>query len=168
MKKPSKNHQTKLGPIQRFLNNPGYGKHDRRIPREKTKEEIENGRLLYESICAVFLGVNRRGGASLHETYGIDLYGSESERAALKKLDTDTSWQEVKLEWIEQFHGVGGLTFLDDIGLRYYTPAYFRWYFERDHLSDSMVTDSLITNFTWGEFEAFDPDGSHAKKLRIF
>lgn len=168
MKKRSKDNQATLGPIQRFLNNPKYQKFDLRVPRERSKEEIETGALLYQNLHAAFLGVDRNGGISLHETYGKDLYGDAAELAALRRLDTDKSWQEVQLEWIENFSGVGGLHFLNDIGLRYYTPAYFRWYLERDHLSESMITDTLIYSFTWGEIDGYEPKGQTAERLKVF
>lgn len=142
------------GPLQRFISNPKYHKFNASIPREKSKEEIENGYLLYQKIKAVFSNVDRRDGISLHQTYAIDLYGSAAERDALKKLDTDKTWEDVKLEWIENFSDIGGLCFFDDIGFRYYTPVYFRWYLERGHLSDSNLNDFIIFHFTEENIDA--------------
>ena len=64
----------------------------------------------------------RGHGVSLHETWVIDRYGSMRERKKARKLDTDQHWWEVRDEWIEEFGGVGGLSFLDDKGFTYYLP----------------------------------------------
>jgi hypothetical protein len=70
----------------------------------------------------------RGHGVSLHETWVIDRYGSMRERKKARKLDTDQHWWEVRDEWIEEFGGVGGLSFLDDKGFTYYLPAYMSYW----------------------------------------
>jgi hypothetical protein len=64
----------------------------------------------------------------LHETRVIDMYGSADERRHARMQDTDNHWWEVRDDWIEQFDGVGGLSFLDDLGFRYYLPAYMSYW----------------------------------------
>jgi len=75
-----------------------------------------------EQITKAFEGVSREDGVTLHEARVIDDYGSEEERAAARKIDTDSHWQDVPVEWIEQLHDA--LCFLDPKGWRYYLPAY--------------------------------------------
>src|SRR5688500_16982415 len=79
---------------------------------------------LIGEIRKVFSKLDRKGGVSLHETYVIDGYGTKREREKARMKDTDVHWWEVRDEWIEEFGGVGGLSFLDEIGFRYYLPAY--------------------------------------------
>jgi hypothetical protein len=76
-------------------------------------------------ITAVFDGVSREDGVTLHETGVIDGYGSEDERAKARLLDTESRWQDVPDDNIRNFHPV--LNFLDSKGFRYYIPAYMIW-----------------------------------------
>jgi len=83
---------------------------------------------MLEEIGRVFRGVKRGQGITLHETEVMDHYGSKEQRQAARRKDTDQDWREVRDEWIEEFGGVGGLTFLDAEGFRYYLPAYMSYW----------------------------------------
>ena len=81
-----------------------------------------------DEIRKVFGDVQRGDGVTLHETEVIDMYGSQDARRQARGLDADCHWWEVRDEWIEQFGGVGGLSFLDDAGFHYYLPAYMSYW----------------------------------------
>jgi hypothetical protein len=71
-----------------------------------------------------FSSVTREGGVSWAESVVIDDWGSESECAAARARDTDTSWMQlVEDENWSGWTGCGGFSFLDDIGFRYYAAA---------------------------------------------
>jgi len=79
---------------------------------------------LLAEIYEVFPGGSRQGGVSWSESVVIDLYGSPEERAEARAKDRDTRWQDVLDDpnWNPD-RGVGGWSFLDAIGFRYYLPA---------------------------------------------
>jgi len=83
---------------------------------------------LIMEIQRAFRNVERGNGVTLHETEAIDFYGSDEERRNARAKDTDRNWQEVDDRWIEEFGGVGGLSFLDEEGFRYYLPAYMTYW----------------------------------------
>jgi len=89
--------------------------------RDLRADEAERLRVLAE-IEAAFDGVSREDGVTLHEADVIDHYGGDDERAAARKLDTETRWQDADLK---TFGSV--LCFLDVKGFRYYIPAYLCW-----------------------------------------
>lgn len=78
---------------------------------------------LIDEIYDAFRAVNRSGGVSWSEAYVIDMYGSPKEREQARKKDKEASWPElVDSDW-RDCPGVGGWSFLDPIGFRYYLPA---------------------------------------------
>lgn len=92
-----------------------------RIGPEKI-ERVREG--LIAQIYEAFKGVTRAGGISWSETFVIDDYGSEEECAAARARDTDTKWEELVDDpgWV-LYDGIGGFSFIDTIGFRYYLPA---------------------------------------------
>ena len=94
-----------------------------------------------EQITKAFEGVSREDGISLHEARVIDDWGGEEERAAARKIDTDSRWQDIPVEWIEQLHDV--LSFLDSKGWRYYLPAYML-YALKFYKTSSNACDSAL------------------------
>ena len=108
---------------------------------------------LIEEINVAFDGVSRENGVSLSESWVIDNYGSDEERTEARKQDTETRWQDVPDEAIA--HGYSCLSFLDEIGFRYYIPAYMVWslrYIDIENLDDpnhdSMSFESLVYALT--------------------
>lgn len=106
---------------------------------------------LIEEISAAFDGVSREGGVSLSESWIIDDYGSEEERAEARKQDTEVRWQDVPDMGI--CYGYSCLSFLDDIGFHYYVPAYIVWCLRNMDdeapeapILDSMTLESLISS----------------------
>jgi hypothetical protein len=67
------------------------------------------------------------------------MYGSDAERQAARKKDTDQRWWEVRDEWIESFSGIGGLSFLDEAGFRYYLPAYMSYFLRKREEPNSLT-----------------------------
>jgi hypothetical protein len=81
---------------------------------------------LIEEITQAFDGVSRENGVSLSESWVIDDYGSDEERAEARRKDTETRWQDVPDEDIG--FGYSCLNFLDEIGFHYYIPAFVVWF----------------------------------------
>jgi hypothetical protein len=132
------------GPVREFIENPDYEFTTIDPRRIKSEPELLNEQRLLEELDRAFADVQREDGISLHETFAVDLYGTMRERRDLRKLDTDTNWREVKDEWIESINGVGGIAFLDELGFKYYLPAYLRWYIRRENVSASCDLDSVF------------------------
>lgn len=78
---------------------------------------------LLTEIEQTFAGVDRKGGVSWGESRVIDDYGTEKERAAARAKDAEGSWQGLLGTGWTPESGVGGFSFLDAIGFRYYLPA---------------------------------------------
>ncbi len=108
-------------------------------PLDVLKEAARS--VVIEQITKAFEGVSREDGVSLHEARVIDDWGSDCERAAARKIDTDTRWQDVPVEWIEQLHDA--LSFLDPKGWRYYLPAYML-YSLKFYTTSSNAVDSAV------------------------
>jgi len=88
-------------------------------PYEQRKQAV------IEEITAAFDGVSREGGVSLSEAWVIDDCGSDKKRAKARKKDAETRWQDVPEKDIA--YGSSCLSFFDEIGFRYYLPAYIVW-----------------------------------------
>jgi hypothetical protein len=89
--------------------------------------DLEQRRVaILAEIEAAFRSASRRGGVSWNETGAIDDYGSEQYRAAARAVDKDTHWTEVAADpnWNPEEQHWGGFSFLDQVGFRYYLPAY--------------------------------------------
>lgn len=99
---------------------------------------------LISEIHAAFKEVSRGRGVSLHEARAIDNYESDLEREKARKLDTDSSWDEVPDKDIEYFHDV--FSFFDEEGFRYYLPAYMIWAVKYFDVSGSCSSDNVIYN----------------------
>lgn len=84
------------------------------IERDAVVREIE----------IAFASVGRGGGVSWSEALVIDRYGTTAERAAARSQDRDRHWRDVAADpsW-DPSPGLGGFSFLDPIGFRYYLPA---------------------------------------------
>ena len=90
---------------------------------------------LIREITAAFDGVSREDGITLHEAQALDDYAGPDERAEVRKLDTETRWQDVPSEDISQGDSV--LSFLDPKGFRYYIPAFLIWYLTTEEDSNT-------------------------------
>lgn len=79
---------------------------------------------LIEQIIEAFRGVTRVGGVSWREASVIDSYGTDDERDAARALDTERDWLELLGPGRWRPDPSGELSFLDEIGFRYYlAPA---------------------------------------------
>ena len=96
-------------------------------------------RVILDETRHVFGDVDRGSGVTLHETEVIDMYGSADAREQARRKDTDHHWWEVRDEWIDQFGGVGGLSFLDEAGFRYYLPAYMSYWIRTGEEPNSLA-----------------------------
>ena len=73
----------------------------------------------------------------------IDCHGTREERFKARRLDTDTRWQEVRDEWIEDLSSAP--YFLDEKGFRYYLPAIMIWELKHGGSSDSAAGDNVCS-----------------------
>jgi len=80
---------------------------------------------LATEIEQAFDGVTRQDGTTLHEGRILDDYGSEEERLAARREDTEGRWQDVSGETIEELYDA--IAFLDARGFCYYLPTYMVW-----------------------------------------
>jgi|ERR1043165_2005047 hypothetical protein len=83
--------------------------------------ETERQALLLD-IVGAFRNVSCEDGITLHEAAVIDRRGSEADRVHARLLDTQSSWQDVPEDEIENHYSA--LAFFDAKALRYYIPAY--------------------------------------------
>jgi hypothetical protein len=112
---------------------------------------------MLSEIRKVFGKVERGEGETLHETLVIDDYGNQEERHQARRRDTDCHWWEVRDEWIEEFEGVGGLSFLDATGFRYYCPAYMSFWLRRKREPNSFAFQLQSEKF-WKFDSLFSPE----------
>jgi hypothetical protein len=79
---------------------------------------------LIARIREAFKHVSRAGGISWSETVVIDNYGTDEERAVARGRDTERGWTHLLDDpaWSPEA-GIGGFSFLDPIGFRYYLGA---------------------------------------------
>ncbi|RYG46715.1 hypothetical protein EON79_09410 [bacterium] len=79
---------------------------------------------LLAHIEEVFAGVGREGGVSWSEAEVRDMYGTPEDQAKARAQDREAGWQSLvdDPKW-RPTCGVGGWTFLDAVGFRYYLPA---------------------------------------------
>jgi len=94
------------------------------VPSYLDQERVE----LLANIDVAFAGAGRAGGVSWSEALVIDDYGTDEERVAARSSDRERSWKDLvdDPEWNPD-SGMGGFSFLDAVGLRYYfAPAMVR------------------------------------------
>jgi len=101
-----------------------------------------------EAIQLAFADVPR-GAVSLHEAQLMDDYASPKERAAARRLDTQSNWNRVSDSAIEQC--TSALCHLDPEGWRHYVPAYMIWSLRNFRETESLVSDSMIYTFNLPE-----------------
>lgn len=79
---------------------------------------------LIDAIREAFRDVSRAGGISWSECDVLDGYGSPEECAEARASDKDRHWSELvdDPKW-QPFPGMGGFSFIDGIGFRYYLPV---------------------------------------------
>lgn len=84
-----------------------------------TTEEVR------DLIEAAFRDIRLGSGVSLHQTEVLDEYGGEAEQAAARARDELDDWRKVAVDpELKAVHGIGGPSFMDAEGLRFYLPAY--------------------------------------------
>jgi hypothetical protein len=88
----------------------------------------EEARKILEAIRRDFDEVRPECAITLHETLELDGCGAVQAGLAARKRDTDKHWWEVRDEWLGEVNGIGGLSFLNDAGFRYYLPAYMSYW----------------------------------------
>jgi hypothetical protein len=93
------------------------------MAEKPVRRDSEHEKLVAE-IHKAFAEVSREGGVSWSESVVVDDNGSDERRAAARMLDKEASWQDLVKdpEW-DSSTGVGGWSFLDAVGFRYYLPA---------------------------------------------
>lgn len=117
--------------------------------KPRLPESDEKRAALMAEITAVFDGVSRGDGVTLHETNAIDDYASPAERGRARAKDRERRWQDVPDEDLRTHDG---LSFFDAKGFRYYLPAYLVWYLKNcdTTASDSNTFASVIYSLGGG------------------
>ncbi|MEM9913340.1 MAG: DUF6714 family protein [Planctomycetota bacterium] len=118
---------------------------EKRAPDWRTLDEVDKARLqkVLDDIEKSFHGVTRAGGVSLHETVEIDSGGLDQSHPN-DNSDTGHDWRQVPTRDLAEVCGIGGISFLDPIGWRYYLPAYMTWWLNGGQDSDSIASDDVI------------------------
>lgn len=83
---------------------------------------VERDAIIAE-IERAFKDVGRGGGISWSECEVIDDYGRGAERNKARRSDRETHWRELvdDKKW-NPFPGMGGFSFIDQVGFKYYLP----------------------------------------------
>ena len=100
-------------------------------------------------IRRAFGKVSRDDGVTLHEALVIDNYGSDAERSAARRLDTDCRWEDVPDQLIQE--NDSALCFLDPKGFCYYLPAYMVWSLRNYETSESFSVNHPILSLVLSE-----------------
>lgn len=111
-------------------------------------------------ITRAFDGVERGSGLMLHEADVQDFGGDWAEA---RRKDTDTRWQDVPDEAIEDC--ITALCIVDDAGFRYYLPAYMIWTLNYYRTPGSTLIDHAIYclhPLDTSRFAAFTPAQAQA------
>src|SRR5262245_43324220 len=114
-------------------------------------------RSIIEAVHHAFRGVTP-GAISLHEAEVIDVWGSNEERAAARRIDKENSWEEIPDQHIEEC--TSALSHVDPESWRYYIPRYMEWSLHNFRTSDSVVSDFTIYSFA--------PSGKNKPELREY
>ncbi len=114
---------------------------------------------LIAEITAAFDGIAREDGVSLREGDAIDGCVSDKKRAAARRLDTDTRWQDVSNADLLDYYN--SLVYLDAKGFRYYLPAYIVY-----DLRQSVNYEYGVSGYTLSHLYPPD-DGSQWERLRL-
>jgi len=95
-----------------------------RSPRWLTSDEVREK--IITLIERAFHNVTRDGGATLHQMDLIDGGWPMTEKAMTdaEKKDPEIRWQDISATKLSKFHE--SLSFLDDLGFRFYLPAFMR------------------------------------------
>lgn len=95
-----------------------------RMSRELPQHLVTERDAVLALIAESFRDVSRAGGVSWSESVVIDGFGSKQQCEGARDTDCDRSWQELVDDpsW-KHDAGVGGFSFLDPIGFRYYIPG---------------------------------------------
>lgn len=127
--------------------NKQWAAYQERIKRFRDQYVLRRDRLL-DQIEKAFAHVSRDDGITLHQARVIDNYGDQQEQQRARVLDTDTHWSQVDVLNIDLAGAC--LTFLDDVGYRYYLPAYMTATLTHayrdicDEVIDSNVYDHVV------------------------
>lgn len=91
---------------------------------ELPKQLSDERDALVNRIRTAFNDVSREGGVSWNECVALDDFGDSETCAMARRSDCDTHWTELVNDpnWTPLV-GIGGFSFLDAIGMRYYMPA---------------------------------------------
>ena len=134
----------------------------------KKYEKIRNE--LINEINEKFRDVSRENGVSYQAALRIDDY-EDIDIVTFKYTDeNDKSWNEVPDEYIRDGYSV--LSFLDEIGYRYYIPAYMTWYLRNmfiDNEGDPVIRSNTFEYLIYS-LGGVDADSSWLKnnKFSIF
>jgi hypothetical protein len=90
------------------------------VPKQADRDDRD---ALIAEICGAFGDIDRRNAISWNECAALDRYESPADCAAARRSDLDTHWRDLidDATW-QPFPGIGGYSFIDARGFRYYLP----------------------------------------------
>ncbi len=109
---------------------------------------------LIELIEQAFGDVKLEDGISLSQSELYDEYVTDKKSLAKARAkDTEESWTQIAKEKIDKYHigSIGGLSFLDEKGMRFYLPAFMTnelKFNEQEENSEYGYVDDLIYTLT--------------------
>jgi hypothetical protein len=89
---------------------------------EKSSQPEESTVQLIDSIHRAFIDIRRYSGISWREADEIDNRASAQEIKLARSLDTDQTWEDVSPSLFDQLPSA--VSYLDNMGFRYYLPAF--------------------------------------------
>lgn len=96
---------------------------------------------LIAAIRAVFDGVRRGSGTSLHEAEAFDDWKPADVAIRARALDTEQDWQDIADSAIEKFHYA--LSYMDAEGYRFHLPRFMIWALEHpDYKGPTIARDA--------------------------
>jgi len=113
-------------------------------PRQSIVEQI------LADIESAFGNVVLGDGISLHQARALDDYESEAQAAVVRNLDTESRWQDLSDEEVDQFGDA--LPFMDAAGFRFHMPRFMVFALTAGlNGSDSFAVDATIYQCDFSE-----------------
>ncbi|MFZ4574173.1 MAG: DUF6714 family protein [Phycisphaerales bacterium] len=122
------------------------------FPNLSNQSRAERDSLLTH-IASAFANVSRGEQAmSWRECYAYDIDGPEYHREAVRVWDTDTHWSQLvdRPSWVP-FPGVGGFSFINAEGFRYYLPPTMIRFLRGEDVHEAWALLAPIDQFTTNE-----------------
>jgi hypothetical protein len=122
-----------------------------KYPETQTAEELHDVEELIQQIHRAFADVTLGDSETLHQADLEGAYSSESVWLAAGTKDPETHWSEVP-DWKLEMRD-SALSFLDEVGWRFYIPAFMCWTLKNWRTTDSVTPSSVIWSLTKSDWD---------------